>query len=141
VKGKFDPEVVLLKNGKVRVAGPFDPGDDEEIDTASVLFLIVQGEGGPDTVIVQGEASWKRDPSKGKDQRWETEVSAKGKRAGGGDGELQVDPQHPRVRGIAFAVAVQPVTPSKLDPDKFDPPAFESLTWCADSDLVAEKKS
>lgn len=141
MKGKFAPELVLLRNGNVRVAGPFDPGDDK-IDTASVLFLIVQGEGGPATVIVQGEARWKRDPNKGKDQqRWEAEVSATGKRAGGGEGHLQVDPQHPRVRGIAYAVAVQPVTPSKLDPGKFDPPAFESLTWCADSKLVAEGAS
>jgi hypothetical protein len=135
VKGKFDPELVL-KNGKVRVSGPFTPGD-SKIDAASVLFLIVQGDGGPDTVIVRGEASWKRDTRKGRDQQWVTEVSARGKTAGGGNGRLRVDRDDGRVRGIAFAVAVQPVTRSKLNRSKFDPPAFESITWCADSALVA----
>jgi hypothetical protein len=102
-----------------------------------VLFLIVQGDGGPDTVIVQGETTWERDPRKtDSKQAWSADVSVTGKRPGGGRGRLRIDAEHPVIRGIAMAIAVKPVQRSAADRSKFDPPAFEVLTWCADTKLA-----
>jgi hypothetical protein len=102
--GRFDRELPLPRQGRVPVKGPFKP-QDRAVNTARVLFLIVQGEG---------------------------EVDRRGKRVGGeGTGTLKLG----LARGIALSVVVKPG--SVFDRGrKFDPPAIETLTWCADFKFV-----
>jgi hypothetical protein len=125
--GKFDRKLPLSDSGLVTIKGPFDPQDDK-VDGARVLFLIVQGEG-KDAVIVNGEGTWKR--ASGND--WSGTTDRHGKHAGGtGLGELELGP----ARGIALSVVIKPGT-TYDDGRKFDPPTIEALTWCADFEFVA----
>jgi hypothetical protein len=124
--GRFDRELPLPRQGRVAVKGPFKP-QDRAVNTARVLFLIVQGEG-EDAVIVDGEGSWNR--ADGTD--WNGMVDRRGKRVGGqGTGTLKLG----LARGIALSVVIKPG--SVFDRGrKFDPPAIETLTWCADFKFV-----
>jgi hypothetical protein len=124
--GRFDRELPLPRQGRVPVKGPFKP-QDPAVNTARVLFLIVQGEG-EDAVIVDGEGSWNR--ANGTD--WNGTVDRRGKRVGGkGTGTLKLG----LARGIALSVVIKPG--SVFDRGrKFDPPAIETLTWCADFKFV-----
>ena len=56
--GRFDRELPLPPQGLIPIKGWFDPQDDA-VDEARVLFLIVQGED-EDAVIVNGEGTWHR---------------------------------------------------------------------------------
>lgn len=124
--GRFDRELPLPRQGRVPVKGPFK-AQDRAVNTARVLFLIVQGEG-EDAVIVDGEGSWNR--ANGTD--WKGTVDRRGKRVGGeGTGTLKLG----LARGIALSVVVKPG--SVFDRGrKFDPPTIETLTWCADFKFV-----
>ena len=124
--GRFDRELPLPRQGRVPVKGPFKP-QDRAVNTARVLFLIVQGEG-EDAVIVDGEGSWNR----ANGTAWNGTVDRRGKRVGGeGTGTLKLG----LARGIALSVVVKPG--SVFDRGrKFDPPTIETLTWCADFKFV-----
>ena len=124
--GRFDRELPLPRQGRVPVKGPFKP-QDRAVNTARVLFMIVQGEG-EEAVIVEGEGSWNR--ANGTD--WNGTVDRRGKRVGGeGTGTLKLG----LARGIALSVVVKPG--SVFDRGrKFDPPTIETLTWCADFKFV-----
>jgi hypothetical protein len=108
------------------VKGPFSP-QDAKVDSAKVLFLIVQGDG-KDAVIVEGEGTWNR----AKGNKWSGKVDRHGKHVGGhGTGRLQPG----LARGIALSVVIKPG--KTFDSGrKFDPPTIEGLTWCADFEFV-----
>ena len=125
--GRFDRKLPLPSSGRVTVKGPFNP-QDSKVDSAKVLFLIVQGEG-DDAVIVNGEGTWDR----ANGNEWSGTTDRRGKHAGGkGMGQL-----HPGLaRGIALSVVIKPGKTFDRG-RKFDPPTIESLTWCADFQIVA----
>jgi hypothetical protein len=129
--GRFNKRITLPANGgDIDVRGPFT-GDGDE--TAAVIhFLIVQG--GEDrhtpadqTVTVIGQGSWVKG-----DAEWSAIVSPKGRLPSGDDGWLQTG----LARGIALAIAVKPESLTDDDPPKFDAPSYQTLTWCADFQLV-----
>jgi hypothetical protein len=124
--GKFDRELPLPKEGPIPVKGPFDP-QDSEVDSARVLFLIVQGDDA-DAVIVNGEGTWNR----AKGTEWSGTAPRSGPHAGGhGTGSLQLG----LARGIAVSIVIKPG--NVFDGGrKFDPPSIEALTWCADFKFV-----
>jgi len=123
--GRFDRELTLPDRGDITIKGPFDP-QDPTVDSARVLFLIVHGED-EDAVIVEGEGTWKR--AGGDD--WSGTAPRTGRRVGGGTGKLGPGP----ARGIALSVVIKPGT---VPPGghRFDPPAIETLTWCANFTFV-----
>jgi hypothetical protein len=132
MRGKFDKELVLPAEGAMEVRGPFTPDEDE---TAAVVhFLIIQG--GEDrsapadqTVTVVGHGAWKKG-----EKEWSGTASTKGRLPLGGEGLLQPG----LARGIGLAVAVKPERLTDDSPPKFDPPSYQTLTWCADFQLVGE---
>jgi hypothetical protein len=118
--GKFS-QVDLPPEGRGVVTGPFDP-QDEKVNFAKILFLIVQGKG-RDTVVVPGQGAWSRDAGE-----WSGMVQRRGvPDLGGSDGELRPDEI---ARGIAVSIVVKPG--EVLGDDTFDAPSIEALTWCAD---------
>ena len=119
--GKFDWRMPLPTQGDITIKGPFDP-QDSAVDAAKVLFLIVQGED-KDAVIVNGEATWLRAHG----NEWRGTAPRRGPRVGGdGTGALRKG----LARGIALSVVIKPG--EVLDRGRrFDPPAIETLTWCA----------
>lgn len=124
--GKFDRELPLPPQGPVPIKGPFDP-QDPAVDAARVLFLIVQGDG-KDTVVVDGEGTWHR--TGGDD--WSGTVPRTGPRVGG-NGERTLEPG--LARGIALSVVIKPG--EVFDGGRrFEPPAIETLTWCANFHFV-----
>ena len=148
-------EVMLINSGsKVLVTGTFDPGDDD-IDKAKVLFLIVQGDGGKKTVIVEGEAKWKRTKKSGGGD-WTALVDNEGvfpkpdgsaaKVSGASNNSkacLQFKGtklEERMVRGIALAIAIKPAKPAtQLElKGKFNPPQIEALTWCVELALTQQ---
>lgn len=138
-------EVMLSKSGgKVRVTGTFDPGDDD-VHKAKVLFLIVQGDGRADTVIVEGEAEWRRENG----EKWTVSIDNNGvfpkpdDTAGMDNGTpdnskarlvYKDKPKDRMVRGIALAIAIKPAKPAtQLElKGRFNPPQIEALTWCVE---------
>jgi hypothetical protein len=78
-------------------------------------------------VVVDGEGTWKR--ASGDD--WSGTAPRTGRRVGGGTGALEPG----LARGIALAVVIKPGT---VPPGghRFDPPAIETLTWCANFKFV-----
>jgi hypothetical protein len=124
--GRFDRKLPLPKSGRITIKGPFNP-QDAKVDSAKVLFLIVQGEG-DDAVIVDGEGMWNR----ANGNEWSGTTARRGKHAGGkGTGPLH----RGLARGIALSVVIKPG--KTFDGGrKFDPPTIESLTWCADFEFV-----
>ena len=119
--GKFDRELPLPPQGRIPIKGPFDP-QDRAVDAAKVLFLIVQGDG-EDAVVVNGEGTWHR--TGGND--WSGTAPRRGPRAGGqGMGALQQGP----ARGIALSIVIKPGEVFDRG-RRFEPPAIETLTWCA----------
>jgi hypothetical protein len=142
-------DVMLTNSGsKLLVTGTFDPGDDD-IHKARVLFLIVQGDGGEDTVIIDGEAKWERTKESGGGD-WTALVdnegvfpkpegtAAKATRASNNSkASLQLKGtklEEQLVRGIALAIAIKPAKPAtqlKLE-GRFNPPQIEALTWCVE---------
>jgi hypothetical protein len=128
--GKFDKQLTLPDEGEMEVRGPFTPDEDET--AAIVHFLIIQG--GEDrrapadqTVTVAGQGAWKQGETE-----WSGTVSTKGRLPLGGEGWLQPG----LARGIGLAVAVKPERLTDDSPPKFDPPSYQTLTWCADFQLV-----
>jgi len=125
--GRFDRKLPLPRSGRIRVKGPFNP-QDNKVESAKVLFLIVQGEG-EDAVIVDGEGTWER----AKGDEWSATIDRRGKHVGGkGTGQLH----RGLARGIALSVVIKPGKTFDRG-HKFDPPTIESLTWCADFEFVA----
>jgi hypothetical protein len=125
--GKFDRKMPLPRQGRIPIKGPFNP-QDQAVDGAKVLFLIVQGEGG-DSVIVNGEGTWERSKGTG----WSGTAPRSGPRAGGhGTGTLKLG----LARGIALSVVIKPGKVFDRG-RRFDPPMIEALTWCADFEFVA----
>jgi hypothetical protein len=131
--GKFDKKLTLPADpdGQIEVKGPFE-GDGDERDDAVIHFLIVQG--GEDrqapadqTVTVIGLGSWKKGQ-----KEWSGTAPRKGRLPSGGDGWLQTG----LARGIGLAIGLKPESLTKDDPPKFDPPSYQTLTWCADFQLV-----
>ena len=96
--GKFSP-ISLDSTGTVTVTGPFGP-DDPEVDSAKIIFLVVQGEG-PNAVVVRGEGPWNR----GAGQDWSGDAQR--------HGVLELGPSD-----------------LELETTDFDPPSIEALTWC-----------
>jgi hypothetical protein len=124
--GKFDRELPLPRQGRIPVKGPFNP-QDRRVDSARVLFLIVQGEG-EDTVIVNGEGTWNR----ANGSEWSGTAPRRGPHAGGhGTGPLRLG----LARGIAVSMVIKPGKVFDRG-RKFDPPTIETLTWCADFKFV-----
>jgi hypothetical protein len=125
--GRFDRTLPLPSSGRITVKGPFNP-QDIKVDSAKVLFLIVQGEG-DDAVIVSGEGRW----SRANGNKWSGTTDRRGKHAGGkGTGRLR----RGLARGIALSVVIKPGKTYDRG-RKFDPPMIEALTWCADFEFVA----
>ena len=118
--GRFDRELSLPSQGPVTIKGPFDP-QDPAVDSARVLFLIVQGDG-QDAVVVDGEGTWTR--ASGDD--WSGTAPRTGRRVGGGTGALEPG----LARGIALSVVIKPGEVFDRG-RRFEPPAIETLTWCA----------
>lgn len=119
--GRFDRELPLPKQGRVPIKGPFDP-QDSAVDAAKVLFLIVQGDG-KKAVIVDGEGTWQRADG----DEWSGTAPRTGPRVGG-------DGMGPLVPGLARGIAVSVVIKPAIVFDggsRFEPPAIETLTWCA----------
>jgi hypothetical protein len=148
-------EVMLIDDGsKVLVRGTFDPGDND-IHKAKVLFLIVQGDGDKKTVIVEGEAEWKRTRKRGGGD-WTVLVDNEGvfpkpdgpavKGSGASHNSkacLQFKGtklQERMVRGIALAIAIKPAKPAtQLElKGRFNPPQIEALTWCVELALTRD---
>jgi hypothetical protein len=130
--GKFT-KAYLPAAGDVTVIGPFNP-DDDEVDFAKLVFLVVQGRA-EDTVVVRGEGTWHRDPSRPPRERTEWRGTCKrfgDPRLGPSDKELQEEPGR-RTRGIAVSIVVQL---GRVEDGEFDPPSIESLNWCADLEIV-----
>jgi hypothetical protein len=124
--GRFDRRLPLSTSGRITVKGPFNP-QDSKVDSAKVLFLVVQGEG-DDAVIVSGEGTWNR----ANGNEWSGTIDRRGKHAGGG-GTGRLRPG--LARGIALSVVIKPAK-TFGGGRKFDPPTIESLTWCADFEFV-----
>jgi hypothetical protein len=125
--GKFDRKLPLPSSGRVTIKGPFNP-QDNKVDAAKVLFLIVQGEG-EDAVICDGEGTWER----ANGDEWSGMIDRRGKYAGGeGKGPLRLG----LARGIALSIVIKPGKTFDRG-RKFDPPTIEALTWCADFEFVA----
>ena len=129
--GKFNKRITLpSKGGDIDVRGPFTADGDE---TAAVIhFLIVQGGEDHDspadqTVTVIGQGLWQKG-----DSEWSATVSPQGRLPSGGDGWLHGG----LARGIALAVAVKPEGLTDDRPPRFDAPSYQTLTWCADFQLV-----
>ena len=124
--GRFDRRLPLPKQGRIPIKGPFNP-QDRAVDAAKVLFLIVQGED-EDAVIVNGEGTWHRAHG----NEWRGTAPRRGPRVGGGGtGTLRKG----LARGIALSVVIKPG--QILDRGRrFEPPAIETLTWCANFHFV-----
>ena len=120
--GRFDREVTLPSAGDITIGGPFNP-QDPKVESAKLLFLIVQDDG-PNAVTVEGEGSWKKG-----DASWSGVAKRRGKLPNGNQGSLHAG----LARGIALSVVVKP---GKLTAGTFDPPQIEALTWCANFMLV-----
>jgi len=129
--GRFDTTIPLPDAGEMEVRGPFTPdGDETEV---TVHFLIVQGDEedpthADQTVTVSGDGKWTGG------QEWTGMTSRKGRLPNGGDGWLKPG----LARGIALAVAVKREELTKDEPPRFDPPAYQTLTWCSDFWLVKQ---
>jgi hypothetical protein len=122
--GRFDRELSLPRQGLITIKGPFNP-QDRTVERATVIFLIVQGSDA-DAVIVEGQGTWERAHG----NEWEGKASRTGRRVGGhGTGALRPG----LARGIAISILIKP---EKLFRRGFDPPAIETLTWCADFHFV-----
>jgi len=121
--GKFNRELDLPSSGRVTIKGPFDP-QDSRVESAKILFLIVQGDGAT-TLTADGEGTWNK-PS----DEWSGTIELTGKHPGGGTGPFV----YGRARGIALSIVTKPG--KVLDDGEFDPPAFEALTWCANFKFV-----
>jgi hypothetical protein len=133
--GRFD-HVVLLANGKVRVGGPINPGPN--INKARVVFLLIQGTGRPDMTILDGRQTWHRDTTKGDDeQTWSVDIANDGQDQNG-QPNAKLALGAGGVRGIAVAVGIQQAQERADEPNTFDPPAIEALTWCAEVPLSSE---
>ena len=140
--GQFRTVRLVEDGNKIEVTGTFDPGD-PDVATAKVLFLLVQGDGGRKTVIVEGEAKWKRSFG----DEWKIKVPNKGvfprPKSGAASNNSKARLEWKRsarqrmVRGIALAIAIKPAKPADI-PRKFNPPQIEALTWCVELALQKE---
>jgi len=124
--GRFDRKMPLPSSGRITIKGPFNP-QDAKVESAKVLFLIVQGEG-EDAVVVEGEGIWNRK----KGDEWAGTTDRRGPHVGGkGTGRLDKG----LARGIAHSIVIKPGKTFDRG-RKFDPPTIEALTWCADFEFV-----
>jgi hypothetical protein len=135
MQGMFTEVKLVAGGAKVDVTGDFDPGN-RKITKAKVLFMIVQGDGGPDTVILDGEAEWKRSANSTGKVQWSVRVDNRGVFADGRKGRAKLKPstKDPMVRGIAHAIAFRPAR-SRRGQSPFEPPQIEALTWCVETPL------
>ena len=131
--GRFDRRIQLPKQGKITIRGPFDP-QDNRVEEADVLFLIVQGTGDK-SVVAKGLGKWARGQH---NNEWIADVGWDWDAADGTPGRLGAGV----ARGIALAIVVKP---GKLDNVTglsdaptviFDPPQIEGVTWCGDFTFV-----
>jgi len=133
--GQFDDELTLPANGGViEVRGPLKVDDDPDIDRdikgAVIHFVIVQGQG-DDTVTAVGQGHWARPAGE-----WTAQLPADAGTLPNGDpGTFSTAVQNGTARGIGLAIAMKP---GKVLNGKFIPPAFQTLTWCADFKFVPE---
>jgi hypothetical protein len=128
--GQFDDTLTLPASGSIEVQGPLKVDDviDGDIEGAVVHFVIVQGQG-DDTVTAVGQGSWTRPNGE-----WTAELPVDaGKLPNGGPGRFSTTVQNGLARGIGFAIAMKP---GKVVNGKFIPPAFQTLTWCADFNFI-----
>jgi hypothetical protein len=142
--GKFTTGY-LPPAGDVTVTGPFNP-DDDEVDFARIIFLVVQGRA-QDTIVVRGEGEWHRAQPGSVRTEWRGTCPRHGDPALGPSGNELQEESGRLTRGIALSVLVQPghllrndeLLPPGEEPkegDTFDPPAIEALNWCADLEIV-----
>lgn len=135
MQGMFTEVKLVARGARVSVTGDFDPGN-RKITKAKVLFMIVQGDGGPDTVILDGEAEWRRPADSTGKVPWSVRVDNHGVYADGRKGKAKLKPnaKDPMVRGIAHAIAFRPAR-SRRGKSLFEPPQIEALTWCVETPL------
>jgi hypothetical protein len=126
--GRFT--TLVLNGANVDATGTFDP-QNASVDHATVLFLVVQGKDA-DMVWSRGVAVWQRGAN---GDNWVGSAPAQGKKAGGGNGNLNPATDNGRVRGIAMALIVLPAQ-QRPGSQKFDPPTIQALTWCATTVLT-----
>jgi hypothetical protein len=131
--GQFDDELTLPANGGViQVKGPLIDVDGD-IESAVIHFVIVQGQGN-DTVTAVGQGNWERPAGK-----WTAELHADaGEHPNGTPGTFSTTVQNGTARGIAMAVAIKARKGKVSNGGKFIPPAFQTLTWCADFKFVPD---
>ncbi len=122
---------LVLNGANIDATGTFNP-DDQSVDHATVLFLVVQGKDA-DMVWTHGAGEWQRGQN---NNSWIGSAPAEGKRAGGGNGTIVMGVDNNRVRGIAMALVVLPAQPRPNNSTKFDPPTIQALTWCATTALT-----
>jgi hypothetical protein len=127
--------LTLVRKGDVVTAlGTFDP-QNQEINHATVLFMVVQGEN-DSMVWTHGNGEWHRDdPDHG--NNWIGTASAEGDGVRGTRGWLDPAKDNGTVRGIAVALVVLPAQPGQGDAARFEPPTIQALTWCVSTKLVA----
>jgi hypothetical protein len=122
---QFEDPIFLQPGGNLLVKGPFDP-QGQILGKATIRFLIMQELPGRQPVVFEGEATW--EPTQG--DSWEMEIPKSDLRG------LQVG----RARGIGLGVVVKDANLVKdSDPPeykKIDPPAFETVTWCATTHIA-----
>jgi len=126
--------LTLVRKGDVVTAlGTFNPQNDD-INHATVLFMVVQGEN--DSMIwTHGNGVWQRDdPDHG--NNWVGHASAEGDGVNGTRGWLDPDRDNGTVRGIAVALVVLPAQKGLGDGARFEPPTIQALTWCVSTKLV-----
>jgi len=130
--GKFS-KGYLPTAGNVTVIGPFNP-DDEEVDFARIVFLVVQGRA-QDTVVVRGEGEWHRDKTRPPSERteWRGVCPRHGNPDLGSSGKDLEEESGRLTRGIALSIVVQR---GRVEDGEFDPPSIEALNWCADLEIV-----
>jgi hypothetical protein len=137
MQGQFKHELTLPAGGGViNVIGPFkvdnEEGIDKDIKRAVVHFLIVQGEGS-DTVIGEGQGEWKRG-----DDDWTGDLRPQDcKHPNGTPGQFSTEVDHGIARGIGLAVAIK--AGRVREDGEFDPPSFQTLTWCANFKFVKQQ--
>lgn len=121
---------LVLNGANLEATGTFDP-QNQRVDHATVLFLVVQGKDA-DMVWTHGAGEWQQGAN---NNNWVGSAPAQGKRAGGGNGTIAMGVDNNRVRGIAMALVVLPAQQRPNSP-KFDPPTIQALTWCATTALT-----
>jgi hypothetical protein len=123
---------LTMKGDEVTALGTFSP-QNEAVEHATVLFMVVQGEN--DSMIwTRGSGEWKKGVN---GSNWTGIASADGDGVNGTKGRLDPNKDNGTVRGIAVALVVLPAQPGEGDrAGRFEPPTIQALTWCVSTKLV-----